>query len=163
MEIELVNADYSNSQHATDIVLLLDRYAQDPMGGGAPLEERVKENLVAELAKISQAFSVIAYADKKPAGLINCFEAFSTFQCKPLVNIHDVVVLSEFRGLSISQRMLESVEQIAIDKGCCKITLEVLQGNPVAKSAYKKYGFTDYVLDPKMGGAVFWQKPLNDD
>ena len=56
--------------------------------------------------------------------------------------------------------MLQKVEAIAIDKGCCKITLEVLSNNNPAKSSYKKYGFSDYQLDPEAGTALFWQKKL---
>ncbi|MFT5635935.1 MAG: hypothetical protein ACI89T_001390 [Cognaticolwellia sp.] len=40
------------------------------------------------------------------------------------------------------------------------MTLEVLEGNKVAKNAYQKVGFGSYVLDPEMGQAVFWQKKL---
>ena len=91
---------------------------------------------------------------------MNCFEAFSTFACKPLVNIHDIAVSSEFRGKGISQKMLAVVEEIARKKGCCKITLEVLQGNRVAQNAYRKFGFDNYALDPEAGHAEFWQKSL---
>ncbi|MFQ5485228.1 MAG: GNAT family N-acetyltransferase [Desulfobacterales bacterium] len=83
-----------------------------------------------------------------------------SFSCKPLINIHDVVVLNEFRGNGISLKMLDKVEEIAKSKGCCKITLEVLSNNDVAKSAYRKFGFSSYELDPKAGTAVFWQKLL---
>lgn len=160
MNIQVVMADYSNSRHAQEIPVLLDAYASDPMGGGKPLTELVKSKLVSELAKLPHAFTLIAYADGKPAGLVNCFGAFSTFTCKPLVNIHDVVVLKEFRGNGISQLMLEKVEEIARAKGCCKLTLEVLGNNRVAKSAYRKFGFADYELDPEAGTALFWQKIL---
>ena len=111
-----------------------------------------------ELAKLPHAFSIIAYVDGKPAGLVNCFEAFSTFSCKPLVNIHDVIVIKEFRGHNLSQNMLAKVEEIAKSKGCCKLTLEVLSKNEAARSSYTKFGFSDYELDPKMGTAQFWQK-----
>ena len=107
------------------------------------------------------AFSVIAYIDGHSAGLVNCFEAFSTFSCKPLINIHDIVVLKKYRCKGVSQKMLNKVEQIARTKGCCKITLEVLSNNEVAKSAYRKFGFSDYELDPKAGTALFWQKDLS--
>lgn len=158
MNLEVVIADYLNSQHANDVVYLLNNYAQDPMGGGSPLSNAVKQNLALELSKLPHAFSVICYADGKPAGLINCFEAFSTFKCKPLINIHDIAVVKEFRGLGISQLMLAKVEEQAKQKGCCKITLEVLEGNDIAKNAYMKFGFDGYELDPKMGKALFWQK-----
>jgi len=160
MNIKVVKADYLSEQHKKEIPLLLDRYASDPMGGGIRLNEYVKNNLVKELAKLPHAFSVIAYVDNQPAGLINCFEAFSTFLCKPLINIHDVIVLNEYRGNGVSQNMLNKVEEIANSKGCCKITLEVLNNNEIAKSTYSKFGFSAYELNPKAGFALFWQKKL---
>jgi ribosomal protein S18 acetylase RimI-like enzyme len=160
MNIKVVAADYLNEQHARDIPMLLDRYAADPMGGGKPLDEDVKNNIVRELSKLPHAFSVIAYVDEQAAGLINCFEGFSTFLCKPLINIHDIVVLDEYRGNGIAGMMLEKIEAIARSKGCCKLTLEVLSNNEAAKSAYQKFGFSDYELDPQAGTALFWQKLL---
>ncbi len=161
MTVEVFKADYHNSQHAAFVVFLLDRYAADPMGGSKPLADSVKQNLIQSLSSIPHAFSVLATVDGKPAGLINCFEGFSTFKCKPLVNIHDVTVLEEFRGLGISQQMLEKVEEIARSRDCCKLTLEVLSNNRVAKLAYSKFGFSDYELDPEAGTALFWQKKLD--
>ena len=142
--------------------MLLDAYASDKMGGGQALDEVVKTNLVSELSKLPHAFTVIAYVDDEPAGLVNCFEAFSTFKCKPLINIHDVVVLEKYRGNNLSQKMLQEVESIARAKGCCKLTLEVLANNAAAKSAYRKFGFDAYVLDPDAGTALFWQKFLEE-
>jgi ribosomal protein S18 acetylase RimI-like enzyme len=56
--------------------------------------------------------------------------------------------------------MLKKVEQIARENGCCKLTLEVLEGNEVARSAYSSFGFESYALEPKMGQALFLQKKL---
>lgn len=161
MNIKVVNADYSDAKHMEEIPGLLDAYASDPMGGGTPLSAEIKEKLVGELSKIPHAFSVIAYADGCAAGLANCFEGFSTFACKPLINVHDIVVLKDFRGNGISQLLLKKVEDIAKSRGCCKITLEVLSNNEVAKHAYRKFGFVDYELDPKAGSALFWHKEIS--
>jgi ribosomal protein S18 acetylase RimI-like enzyme len=162
MNIEVIEADYCNEQHKQEIPMLLNEYAADPMGGGSPLSDGVKENIVNELSNLPHAFSVIAYVDGKPAGLANCFEVFSTFACQPLINIHDFVVLNEFRGRGISQKILEKLEAIAREKNCCKMTLEVLSNNEVAKSAYSKFGFAGYQLDPKAGVALFWEKSLKN-
>jgi ribosomal protein S18 acetylase RimI-like enzyme len=160
MNIKVVKADYLSQEHAKEIPMLLNEYASDPMGGGQPLNENVKNNLVKALSKLPHAFSVIAYVDGQPAGLANCFEAFSTFSCKPLINIHDFVVLNEYRGNGISQILLDEIEKFAKSKGCCKVTLEVLSNNKAAKAAYSKFGFSGYELDPKAGVALFWQKKL---
>jgi ribosomal protein S18 acetylase RimI-like enzyme len=158
MNIEVKIADYLDKEQSIDIGYLLDAYSKDQMGGSQPLSESVRSNLANELSKLPHAFSIICYVNNKPAGLVNCFEAFSTFKCKPLINIHDVVVVNEFRGLDLSQQMLSKVEEIAKLKGCCKITLEVLEGNKVAQNSYIKFGFAGYELDPIMGKALFWQR-----
>jgi GNAT superfamily N-acetyltransferase len=161
VSIDVITADYFNLQHKKDIINLMDAYASDPMGGGKPLDAKVKESLVRELSKLSYAFTLLAYDNGLPIGLANCFESFSTFSNKPLINIHDFVVVENYRGRGISQIMLGKVEEIAKLKGCCKVTLEVLSNNISAKSAYNKFGFSDYALDPDAGTALFWQKKIS--
>jgi len=160
MNTEIVQVDYHNPKHAQHMIELLDCYATDPMGGGVALSDFTAQNLIPELAKRHDAFSLIAYVDGQPAGLINCFEGFSTFACKPLINIHDVVVANEYRRMGISESMFNQVNKIAVKRGCCKLTLEVLEGNSIAQSAYEKYGFKQYQLDEQNGAAMFWEKKL---
>ncbi|HKS11613.1 MAG TPA: GNAT family N-acetyltransferase [Pseudomonas sp.] len=158
--VRVVRADYNDPLHAQAIASLLDHYSRDAMGGGEPLPAAVLQSLASELAKRPHAFSVLAFDGDAPVGLVNCFEGFSTFVARPLVNVHDVVVLDSHRGLGISQRMLAEVESIARERGCCKLTLEVLEGNVSAQKAYRKLGYGSYALDPEMGKAMFWQKVL---
>ena len=159
-EVVIVQADYKNPIHAQALRDVLNHYAQDPMGGGEALSQEVLERLPGELAKRPHAFSVLAFVGDKAAGLVNCFEGFSTFAGKPLVNVHDVSVVNTFRGLGLSHKMLLKVEDIARERGCCKITLEVLEGNPVAQGSYRKFGFSEGLLDPAHGRMLFWNKYL---
>jgi len=160
MTITVLQADYHDPVHARAVEMLLDAYARDPMGGGEALDPVAKTRLVSELARRPHAFSVLAFVDGEPAGLANCFEGFSTFMAKPLVNVHDIAVLPAYRGRGLSRWMLDEVERIALARGCCKLTLEVLSGNAVAQAAYRKVGFAPYSLDPAAGQAEFWQKKL---
>ncbi|WLD57959.1 GNAT family N-acetyltransferase [Salinispirillum sp. LH 10-3-1] len=153
-------ADPHNDQDANAIVTLLNGYAMDPMGGGEPLSDFAQSNLINELRKRPTAHIVLGFVDDQPAGLVNCFEGFSTFACKPILNIHDVTVDPAYRGKGLSTVMLDKVEDIARELGCCKLTLEVLEGNTVAQAAYERMGFAGYELDPAMGRAMFWQKKL---
>lgn len=130
------------------------------MGGGQELSQFVKENLVNELLLRKNAQVVLAFSDEKAVGLVILMEGFSTFSCRPLLNIHDVVVLREYRGQGISKMLLAKAEEIALSLGCCKLTLEVLEGNKLAQAAYRASGFEGYQLDPQMGRALFWQKKL---
>ncbi|WP_216595582.1 N-acetyltransferase [Myxosarcina sp. GI1] len=160
MNAEIVIADYTNKQHAQDIVFLLNHYAVDPAGGGVELDRYTRSNLTEELAKLPFAFSLICYVDRVAVGLANCFTLFSTFQCKPVINIHDLIVVDRYRRQGISQLLLNEVEQIAKDKGACKITLEVLEKNYAAKNSYGKFGFVKYELNPEYGNAIFLEKKL---
>lgn len=164
--LRVCRADYANSVHADALVSLLDAYSQDPMGGGEPLSEFARLNLIAALAARPQAFSVLAFDDALgegagfAVGLVNCFEGFSTFACQPLVNVHDVAVLPAYRGQRIAEKMLALAENIARERGACKLTLEVLQGNAGAIKLYSRVGFANYQLDPAIGQAQFLQKWL---
>jgi GNAT superfamily N-acetyltransferase len=157
---QIILADLSQPNHAQTIINLLDEYAQDPMGGGAALSAFVRANLVAELAKRQGVYVLLAMLDDEAVGMAICFEGFSTFACKPLLNIHDVIVRANYRGRGIAKALLAKAEAIAIETGCCKLTLEVLTGNVAAQAVYKACGFAAYELDPGMGQALFWQKKL---
>ena len=157
---EILLADLSLPSHGEAIIYLLNEYAKDDMGGSMELSIFVKNNLVSELKKRQGVYIILAFVDGNPAGLVNCFEGFSTFACKPLLNIHDVIVIEKYRGRGISKKMLNKAEEIALGLGCCKLTLEVLEGNTIAQVAYKSCGYSGYELNPKMGKAMFWQKKL---
>lgn len=158
--ITTLRADYANPVHAAALVMLLDAYASDPAGGGEGLSPFARANLVAGLAARPQAFSVLAFDGDQPVGLINCIEGFSTFACKPLVNVHDVSVLASHRGRGIGEQMMAEVEVMARERGAVKLTLEVLSGNRPATRLYERMGFAGYQLDPAMGTAQFLQKWL---
>lgn len=160
-DLSILQADYANPTHAAAIVAVLESYARDPMGGGKPLSDYTKANLVTELAARASIFSVLAFAGSQPIGLVNCIEGFSTFTCRPLVNIHDVAVIPTYRGLGVATQMLAHVEQIARNSGACKLTLEVLEGNQHAVRVYTASGFDRYQLDPAIGCAKFLQKWLD--
>lgn len=162
--LRVLQANYNDSLHARAVVQLLDTYAQDPAGGGHALTDFAKQNLVSELVKRPQAFSVLAFDGDTPVGLVNCIEGFSTFACKPLINVHDVVVLASHRGQRVGAQMLALAEKIAVQRGACKLTLEVLSGNASAIKLYERVGFAGYQLDPvkfeQWGSALFLQKWL---
>jgi ribosomal protein S18 acetylase RimI-like enzyme len=158
--LRIVQADYALAEHADALVMLLDAYARDIAGGAEPLSEFVKSNLVRELASRPQVYSILAFEGREPVGLVNCIEGFSTFACKPLVNVHDVAVLASHRGQGIAAQMLALAEKIAQQRGAVKMTLEVLTGNRPAIALYERLGFEGYQLDPSMGTATFMHKKL---
>jgi GNAT superfamily N-acetyltransferase len=156
----IARADYDDPVDAEALIMLLDAYARDPMGGGHPLADDVMAELVPLLAATANAFSLIARVAGKPVGLANCFTAVSTFNAMPLVNIHDVAVLPEYRGRGIATAIFAAVEDEARLLGAGKVTLEVLSGNDRATALYSALGYGAYELDPTAGQALCWQKRL---
>ena len=158
--LEIRKLDLSNLDEGRLAVSLLDEYARDPMGSGEPLDPAVREALPAALAARPGAHVLVAWRDGEPAGMALCFEGFSTFACKPLLNIHDFMVRGVFRGQGIGRALMGAVDDMARGLGCCKVTLEVLEGNHPAKALYRSVGYEGYALREETGSAMFWQKPL---
>jgi ribosomal protein S18 acetylase RimI-like enzyme len=159
--IEIVRAHYGDPAHAAALIDLMDHYMRDPAGGGEPLSDYARVNLLDALAARPFIFSVLAFDGDTPVGLINAIEGFSTFTCRPLVNVHDVVVASSHRGRGIAALLFAEVEAIARERDACKLTLEVLDGNTSARALYQRLGFMAYQLDPAMGHAQFLHKWLD--
>lgn len=152
--------DYTAAADRAALITLLDAYAQDPMGGGTPLADDVKARLCDELAALPSAASFIAWIGDEAVGLVNTFEGYSTFKARPLLNVHDIAVLPAHRARGVGQALLAACEAHARERGCCKLTLEVLSGNARALRSYERFGFAPYALDPAAGQALLLQKWL---
>jgi ribosomal protein S18 acetylase RimI-like enzyme len=160
MTLSVLSANLSNTEHAAAVLSLLDHYASSPAGGNQPLADYARQHLIASLQQRENVVVVLAYAATTPVGLLIGFEGFSTFQCKPLLNVHDVVVHENYRGQGVAGKLFARAETIARERGYCKLTLEVLSKNISAQAAYRKVGFAAYELDPALGQALFWEKKL---
>ncbi len=158
--LEIIDVDFNNPEHGSQVLAMLNEYASGPMGGNSPLPEYTRQNLIAELARRPAARALLARVDGRAAGVAVYLEGFSTFACRPLVNLHDLAVSPAFQGLGVGKALLSALEDRARGMGCCKITLEVLEGNAVAQGLYRKLGFEGYALDDATGRAMFWQKKL---
>ena len=101
------------------------------------------------------ALVLFAKVDEKYVGLCTCFYAYSTFLAKPLLNIHDIYVEESSRGCGVARKMVKSLCEIAKQKNCGKITLEVRKDNLNARDLYKHEGFTEAAHSK-----FFWIKQL---
>ncbi|MDY0011916.1 MAG: GNAT family N-acetyltransferase [Rhodocyclaceae bacterium] len=150
----------SDPPQAQAFLALLDHYARDPMGGGQGLSGFARAHLVERLAVRPDFIGLMAWEGDEAVGLINCFEGFSTFAARPLLNIHDIVVRAERRARGIGQALLQAAESAARARDCCKLTLEVLSNNRRALASYSRFGFRPFELDPTAGQALFLEKQL---
>lgn len=146
MQLTIREADLSNESDGESIIKLLDSYAIDPFGGGQPLSADVQNRLISGLQSHPTTVVLVAFDGDKPVGLATCFVGFSTFQARPLLNIHDFAVLPDYRGKGIGKSLMQAVERTAIARRCCKLTLEVLDDNSRAIGLYEHMGFANYSL-----------------
>jgi ribosomal protein S18 acetylase RimI-like enzyme len=158
--ITITRVNYQDPTERTALCAMLNSYAQDPMGGAAPIAPGPLARLCDDLAARPFAFSFLAWRGDEAVGLANCFEGYSTFKAQPLINIHDLAVHPSARSQGVGQALMNAVELEAKARGVCKITLEVLSGNTVALKSYARFGFAAYQLDSSAGQAVFLQKWL---
>ena len=158
--LAIVEADLSLDRYQKDVVALTAAYALDEMGNGGPLPPETLEELIPALRRHPTTIIFIAYLDGAPVGIANCFLGFSTFKARQLINVHDLAVLPEYRGCNIGPRLLQAVERKARELGCCKITLEVQEGNTRARHVYESQGFAQALYGDENGGSLFYSKPL---
>ena len=155
-----MEADLNRTEHQHAVVELVNAYAMDPMGNGRPLSADVRSALVPALKRHPTTIIFLACQGGEGIGIAVCFLGFSTFAARPLINIHDLAVLPEYRGQGIGRKLLEGVEQKAREMGCCKITLEVQENNHRARQLYETVGFAQAVYEKSAGGTLFLSKPL---
>jgi GNAT superfamily N-acetyltransferase len=159
--LRLIINPYDDIGHARAIVDLLDSYSRDPMGAGEPLSPGTRRDLVPELRRRPWIVTLLAILEEVPVGLLIAIEGFSTFAARPLLNLHDVAVHPDHRGRGIGTALFAEAEKVGRKRGCCKMTLEVLEGNEPARRLYRQLGFQPYVLDDANGVAQYWEKPLS--
>jgi len=155
MELSTQIIDLQNPVHCEKVIKLLNDYMNDPMGNNSPMSKRLSPQIISGLKKHSGFLGFFVLVDNLFAGLANCNINFSTFQAKPLINIHDFIIAPEFRNVGAGRFLLSSVINYASSNGFCRVNLEVREDNLVAKSLYKKMGFDDCV--PRM---MFWEKRI---
>ncbi|MDR1981314.1 MAG: GNAT family N-acetyltransferase [Tannerellaceae bacterium] len=155
VDTKIIWCDYTNADHLNAVGELLNAYIADEMGGGEPLTKLQQQRLTDGLGQHPASIVLLALVDEAFCGLLVAFENFSTFKVSPMINIHDLIVLPEYRGKGIGRRLLQAVVDIGEQKNCNRITLEVRKDNLTAQQLYKNMGFAD--TDPPM---YYWRRDV---
>ena len=155
MNISFAYCDYENPVHLTALVDLLNHYMTDPMGEAPPLNKLQQLRLVDGLSNHPAALVRFVLYEGKIVGLATCFINFSTFNVKPYLYIHDIVVYADFRNKGIGKALMEKLIEISTEREYCKITLEVREDNFQAQGLYYSLGFEECTP-----GMLFWTKKL---
>ena len=156
MNLRIRPADFADPRDADAITTILNSYAIEPVGGGRPLPPDVRERVVPALRDHPTALVLLALAAETPVGLAVGFFGFSTFRARPLLNIHDLAVLPAYRGKGVGSALLSAAEEHARRRGCCRLTLEVLESNSGDSGALSALRFRRFTV------SRFLVKPLKE-
>ena len=148
--------DFDNREHTDKFTELLNHYMEDPMGDATPLDENQQAKLLKELSLNPKAFVLLLFYEDNIVGFSTLFELFSTFKVKPYLYIHDFVIYGDYRGKGLGHSLMDGVVDLAVQRDCCKITLEVRSDNPPAQKLYENCGFKP--CEPDM---YFWTRLLS--
>ena len=140
-EVRVVEADLARTDHAAAVLEMVNAYSMDPMGSGAPLAVDVRRELIPRLRAHPTTIIFLAYQADRLVGVAVCFLGFSTFAARPIINVHDLAVLTDCRGQGVGRQLLAAVERKARKLDCCKLTLEVQENNHTARRTYEAAGF----------------------
>ena len=154
-------ADLADAGDAGTYRGLLDAYARDPLGQGKPLPPHVLDKVVEDLRDHPAARLFLSFIDDSAIAFATCFLGYSTFRAAPLLNIHDIAVLPEFRRRGVARQLLGFIERQAREEGCCKLTLEVRQDNPAAERLYRAKGFGPADVSGREIRYLFLEKVLH--
>lgn len=150
---ELIKVNLNNPEHQKALISLMNDYMKDDMGRGKPMPEGMGSKLIEGLKNHRAYLGFFAVVDNEFTALANCNLNFSTWDVKPLINIHDFIVSSDFRKMGIGQFLLNEIEKYARKEGYCRLNLEVRHDNYKAQKLYKKVGFQE-CKPPN----YFWEK-----
>ena len=156
MDVIVEEADLTDARQASAVVEIIDSYARGPGGQNAALTDFAREKLIAGLLDHPLAIVLLASVAARPVGIAVCVFGFSTFAGKPTLNVHDLAVLPDLQGQGVGHALLAEVERRARERGCSKISLEVLDTNDGAKRLYAQTGF-----GPWDSPTFFVTKPLS--
>ncbi len=150
-------ADLSDEQDQQDLLYLLNHYAEHPIIGGKPLPQDVLRQVIPGLtAHPSTLVFLATIGDSGAVGMATCLVGFSTFQAQRLINIHDLMVHSDYQRRGIGAQLIDAVAKYAKENDCCALTLEVRADNP-ARWLYEKKGFQS-LSEPIRGDTMLFGK-----
>ena len=157
-DITVREADLADPEQAAVLVKMLDAYMRDPMEGGSAPSEQVKRELISGLRAHPACYVFFVLRGEEPVGFAICFLGFSTFNARPLINIHDIFVQASARGAGMGKLLLDRIEAKARSMNGCAITLEVREDNHRARRLYGKFGFERAEVGAQRVPMEFWRK-----
>ncbi len=82
---------------------------------------------------------LIAEMDSSPVGFALFFPTYSSWEGTAGIHLEDIFVEEAVRGQGIGEKLMQALAAIAVDRGCARLELQVLDWNP-AREFYHRLG-----------------------
>ena len=86
------------------------------------------------------AEALVAECGGAPAGFALCFHNYSTFLARPGLYVEDLYVRPDFRGRGVGRSLMRHMARLALERGCGRLELAVLDWNGPAIGFYRRLG-----------------------
>ena len=82
---------------------------------------------------------MIAELDGAPVGFALFFHTYSTWEGTAGIHLEDIFVEEAARRHGVGKRLMQRLAAIALERGCARLELQVLDWNP-ARDFYRRLG-----------------------
>ena len=82
---------------------------------------------------------LIAERGETPLGFALFFPTYSTWEGRGGIHLEDIFVLEEERGHGVGYKLMTTLAALAVERGCARLELSVLDWNP-ARKFYHRLG-----------------------
>lgn len=137
-EIRIRPAEPSDVSAIHAMVCELALYEREPL---ASVEASEEDYLRDCFGPARRCEVLIGEVDARAQGFVMFFPDYSTWVGRAGIHVEDLFVREAARGLGLGRRLLAAVAQIALQRGCKRLDLAVLDWNP-ARKLYERWGFT---------------------
>ena len=120
------------------LVRELAAYEREPLGNVEAREEDFRRDCFGPARRCEV---LIGEVDAQVQGFAMFYHNYSTWVGRAGIHVEDLFVREGARGLGLGRRLLATVARIALERGCRRLDLAVLDWNP-ARKLYEHLGFT---------------------
>lgn len=85
--------------------------------------------------------ALVAERDGLAAGGVILLEGYSSWAAAPTLIVHDLFIEPEQRGAGIGRHLLAAAARVAVERGCCRVDVNVVGWNQPARDFYHSLGF----------------------
>ena len=156
--MEIAELNLAEPDGVNKFTQLLDAYCCTLNGGGVALSDEVRNRLFNVMPQYGNAIAFLSHHQNKPTGVVFGFYNLYVFSAQPYANVQFIFVLPEFQRRGIAKKLMLAFEARTRELGCCKVTLEVREGNEQAKALYSALEYRRGTFGPHNDALEFWER-----